>query len=311
MFEILTAIGQFIYKVLYAIRWFLVVVLAIGLPLFLYLTFAKEPVFAVENDVELGKQTVASIAADPEQYPLLSEEEYPEAYERMRRLVDRVVQSPEVQHRDLFAYNDVKIIHDDSVLNAFCAPGGYIYVFSGLMRYLDHEDHLAGVLGHEIAHAENRHSAIRLQKEYGSQALLDFILLASPVGVGDVIRANILKDLLGLGYSRDQEAQSDQDSVSYLATSGYACDGTAGFFAKLLDEGQDVKIPEWMSDHPASQARVDDVRRVAAELGCSTELGDQSEWRAFQASLPPVQGDETEGSEEAGGEGAEPSEPTP
>ena len=90
---------------------------------------------------------------------------------------------------------DSQVYGDDNVLNAFCAPGGYIYVFSGLMRYLDSEDHLAGVLAHEIAHAELRHSSIRLQKEYGAKRLLEFALLTGPGGLGHAANTIILKDL--------------------------------------------------------------------------------------------------------------------
>lgn len=289
MLPILQAIFNFIGGILYALRWVIVAALAIGLPIYIYLTFAKEPVFSAKYDVDLGQQTVQSIAEDPEQYPLLSEDEYPEVYAHMRSLVDRLLQSSDIRYRDLFAYDEVKIIHDDGVLNAFCAPGGYIYVFTGLMRYLDYEDHLAGVLGHEIAHAELRHSSQRLQKEYGAQKLLDFVLLSTPSTAGDVINASIAKELLTLDYSRDQEAQADDHSVKYLASSGYACDGTAGFFAKLLEEGQDVNIPEFLSDHPASDARVREIRRAAQELGCSTEMGDPAEWEAVKATLPPVE----------------------
>lgn len=287
--QILLAIAQFIWKIVYAIRWVIVAVMAIGLPIYIYLAFiAKEPVFSAKNDVQLGRQTVLSIEADPETYPLLSDAEYPEAYAHLRGLVDRLLQSPDIQHRDIFAYDQVRIIHDDEVLNAFCAPGGYIYVFTGLMRYLDHEDHLAGVLGHEIAHAELRHSSLRLQKEYGVQRLLDFVLLTNPVTLSEAANAMILKDLLNLKYGRSQEAQSDDYSVRYLATSGYACDGTAGFFAKLLEEGQDAEIPEFLSSHPASDARVREIRLAAQEAGCSTELGDTAEWESVKASLPPV-----------------------
>jgi len=287
MLQLLQVIGQFIYGIFFAIRWLLVALLAIGLPVYIYLAFiADEPVFSVENDVYLGQQAARSIAEDPEQYPLLSEEDFPEVYAHLRGLVDRLLRSPEIRYRDLFAYDQVKIIHDDKVLNAFCVPGGFIYVFTGLMRYLDYQDHLAGVLGHEIAHAELRHSSQRLQKEHGAQRLLDFVLLSNPFTVGNVVNASILKELMTLNYSRDQEAQADDYSVRYLATSGYACDGTAGFFTKLLTEGQDVKIPEFLSDHPDSEARVQAVRRAAREAGCSTELGDPSEWQAIQASLP-------------------------
>ena len=54
----------------------------------------------------------------------------------------------------MFAFDRVRIIDNDETLNAFCLPGGFIYVYTGLIKYLDSEDHLAGVLGHEIAHAD-------------------------------------------------------------------------------------------------------------------------------------------------------------
>lgn len=268
-------------------RVLILIVLAIGVPLFIYLAFiADEPVFDPEQDVGLGRQTAQAIAADPDQYPVLSQDEYPEAYRQLQRIVDTVLHSPEIRYRDLFAYDQVKIIDDDDVLNTFCTPGGFIYVYTGLIRYLDAEDHLAGVLGHEIAHAEMRHSSLRLQKEYGVRRLLEFALLSRPVGLGDVANAALLKQLTTLSYSRTQEAQSDEFSVVYLADSGYACDGAAGFFEKLLGAGDNVGIPEILSDHPDSEARVRDIRSKAQELQCSTEHGDQSQWNKLQASLP-------------------------
>ena len=183
--KILQIIGGF----LYAIRWLIVGVLAIGLPIYLYLIFAKEPVFGPEDDVELGKMSAQSLAEDPEEYPILPESEYPEAYEHLRRIVGGVIGSPEIQYRDVFAYDQMKIINRDDVLNAFCTPGGYIYVYTGLIKYLDREDHLAGVLGHEIAHAEKRHGSVRLQKEYGAKALTNFLLLTVPISAGDYINA--------------------------------------------------------------------------------------------------------------------------
>jgi predicted Zn-dependent protease len=281
--KLLQIIGSF----LYAIRWLLVSVLAIGLPIYIYLAFiAKKPVFGPANDVELGKMSAQSLADDPEEYPILPESEYPEAYAHLRRVVGGIIDSAEIQYRDLFAYDQMKIINRDDVLNAFCTPGGYIYVYTGLIKYLDQEDHLAGVLGHEIAHAEKRHGSIRLQKEFGVKALSGFLLLTLPISTSDYINASILKELMGLSYSRDQEAQADEYSVRYLATSDYACDGTAGFFIKIREAGDDVGIPEMLSDHPDTGSRVSAIQGEAKRLGCSTKPADPSRWKVFQQSLP-------------------------
>jgi hypothetical protein len=66
------------------------------------------------------------------------------------------------------------------------------------------------------------------------------------------------------------------------------------FITKLLAEGQDVRIPEFLSDHPASESRVQAIRQAAREVGCSTELGDRSGWQSVQASLPPLKDDTVE-----------------
>lgn len=253
----------------------------------IYLAFiAKDPVFSPEDDVGLGQQTVESIRQEPGEYPVLSREDYPEAYAHIDRITKRLVEGPAIQYGDLFQYDQVRLIDDDKTLNAFCTPGGYIYVYTGLVKYLDQEDHLAGVMGHEIAHAERRHSSLRLQKEYGTERLLKFILLTSSMSLKDAGALVILKDLTGLKYSRDQEAESDELSVQYLADAGYACDGAAGFFEKLLANRDDVGIPEVLSDHPDSQSRVTDIHARANQLQCNKTPADQSQWREFQASLP-------------------------
>lgn len=284
--EFLTNILNVIRAFFYRIRKFILTILLIGLPIFIYFGFIREdPIFEPEYDIEMGRQSVYSIQQDSIENPLLSEADYPEAYEYMRNMVSEITKSPDVQYANLFKYDSVQIIHRDDILNAFCTPGGYVYVYTGLIHYLDHPDHLAGVLGHEIAHAENRHSAVRLQKEYGRERMLD-LLLVGGAGLSGYIQAKILKDMLTLNYSRDQEAQADEYSVLYLDDTSYACNGAAGFFEKLIEAGEDVPIPEWLSDHPDSGRRVRDINAKAKSMGCDITLRGDAGWEAFKALLP-------------------------
>ena len=282
-------------KFLRSIRKILLIILGIGLPIFIYLGFiADDPIFEPEYDVEIGRQSVMSIQQDTIEYPLLSADEFPEAYRYMRNMVGEITSSPEVLYADIYKYDSVRIIHRDDILNAFCTPGGYVYVYTGLIHYLDRADDLAGVLGHEIAHAERRHSAVRLQKEYGRDRLMDFLLVGG-VGLSGLIQAKILKDMLTLNYSRDQEAESDKYSVIYLKDTSYDCSGAAGFFEKLIQEGQDAAIPEFLSDHPDSASRVREINAAADELNCQTASRQDSGWEQFKAGLPtPEPGDEVQ-----------------
>lgn len=241
----------------------------------------------VEDDVQIGLATVEQIEADPKTYPVLAEKDYPVAYAHLQDIVDRLLESPSIQYAELFRYRDVKIIHDDKTLNAFCTAGGFIYVYTGLVKYLDAEDHLAGVMGHEIAHAEKRHVAEQLQKQNRQRLLKLGAVIASP-GAGELAAIFAGMNLVGLRYGRGQEAESDDMSVVYLSTQdAYACNGAAGFFEKLArDEGAGREPPRWLSSHPDGESRIRDINSKAQELGCSTELVDPDRYREFKKSLP-------------------------
>ena len=91
--------------------------------------------FPIEQDIALGQQVSQQIASDPDRFPILPENEYPEAYRYLRKLTQKILDSGHVPYRDEFAW-EVHIIHDDSTLNAFATPGGYIYVYSGGTIYV-------------------------------------------------------------------------------------------------------------------------------------------------------------------------------
>ncbi len=241
-------------------------------------------IFSLQNDKDLGNQLAAQITDDPENYPVLSKTEYPEAYNYIEAMFNEILASEEVTHRDDFDW-EISIINQD-VLNAFAAPGGKIYIYTGLIFFLDKEDDLAGVVGHEIAHADQRHSSKQLQTQYGISALLNVAL-----GGQSETTQTIAQALAGVGqlsFGRADEAEADDFSVRYLSTvDRYACNGAAAFFEKLL-QNQESRNPEFLSTHPSPDNRVEDINARAGELGCSTVIDDESVSRylAFQRTLP-------------------------
>tara|TARA_B110000046_G_scaffold35749_1_gene39023 strand:- start:41419 stop:41757 length:339 start_codon:yes stop_codon:yes gene_type:complete len=99
---------------------------------------------------------------------------YASAYNYIRGLKDSILNTGEIDFREEFAWQ-VDIIEDDSTLNAFATLAGYFYFYTGLIKDLQNEDDLMGVMGHEIAHADKRHSVQQLQREYG----IDLFYLSS------------------------------------------------------------------------------------------------------------------------------------
>ena len=232
---------------------------------------------------QLGAQFDSTILANPSEYPILSEEEYPAANAYIQGIFNEILESDEVDHRDDFDWQ-IRIIENDSVLNAFATPGGYAYVYTGLIKYLDQEDDLAGVLGHEIAHAAEEHSARNIEREYGINIVLSVLLGNDPGQLTEMV-AGVANGLAGLSYGRGLENEADEKSVAYLADTRYNCAGARSYFQKLEASGQ-PRQPEFLSTHPEPGNRVENITQTAEEIGCSTEPLDPDSYEEFKQMLP-------------------------
>lgn len=112
----------------------------------------------------------------------------------------------------------IKII-DEEELNALSLPGGYVYVYKGLLDKLENDDQLAGIIAHEIGHITAKHAMKRLQGSYGAIAAQ---ILA--VGTGDpkaVGATNLALASIISGYSRQDELEADRLAVKYTRKAGY------------------------------------------------------------------------------------------
>jgi beta-barrel assembly-enhancing protease len=219
--------------------------------------------FSDSDDVTLGQQLDEEIRSSPEEYPILTT--HPHVKEYVVGIGERILRSQHIQKRDVYPY-EFEIIHDDSTINAFCTPGGYIYVYTGLLHFLDNEATLAGVIGHEIAHAERRHATRRISAYYGTQILLAVALGQNP-GILEQIAANLFTGLGFLANSRSDERESDRYSMMYLQDTEYYPGAIRFFFDKILEQqpGRGGSFERLLSTHPLPQDRVAYVEQTAKE----------------------------------------------
>lgn len=235
--------------------------------------------YGLKDDIALGKQTRDQIAADPTTYPVLDETKYPAAYAHIRRMRDAILNSGAVKYNSEFDW-EIKIIHDDNTLNAFCAPGGYIYIYTGIIKYLDSEEQLAGVLGHEMGHADRRHSTRQLSKSQTLQTITDVIL-----GEDKGLLTEVASGLINLKYSRDHEKEADECSVVYLCPTSYKADGAASFFEKIEAEGGS-STPAFLSTHPSPDKRVEAIKEHAVKYACTGKATNVDKYQDLKNSLP-------------------------
>jgi len=235
--------------------------------------------FSVQDDISFGAEVAAEIDGDKATYTLLDSAKYPSAYAHINRIKDAILNSGKLKHKDDFVWR-IRIIHDDSTLNAFCTPGGYIYVYTGIIKFLDSEDEFAGVIGHEIAHADERHSTEALTKQYGTEVLFAILL-----GQNQGTLVQIAKGMIGLKYSRTNETESDTRSVDYLYETEYDARGAAKFFEKIVLAGGGSG-PEFLSTHPSPDNRVQHINDYWASKGGKEGLKFVERYNDFKKSLP-------------------------
>lgn len=238
-------------------------------------------IFSIQDDKELGAQVNAEIRSQPQEYPILDPNAYATAYNYLYSMRNEILNSGQVTYKDEFAW-ELYIVKRDDIQNAFCTPGGYIYIYTGLIKYLDSKSALAGVLGHEMAHADKRHSTEQLTKIYGIQTLLDIAL-----GEDQGLISEVATQLVALKFSRNNETEADESSVNYLCPTRYEADGAAIFFEKLEQDGA-ASPPEFLSTHPSPDNRVENIKGLAAQKACVPSIPEDEEigsYNSFKASL--------------------------
>jgi len=141
---------------------------------------------------------------------------------------------------------------DDAAVNAFAAPGGFIYITRGILAHLDSEAQLVMVMGHEVGHVTARHLAQQISQQQLATLGLGIGMVAVPElqRYGDLGQAGL--GLLFLKFGRDDERQADSLGLRYSERLGYdAAEGARAF--RMLDQmaqHSGGRAPGWLSTHP-------------------------------------------------------------
>lgn len=174
---------------------------------------------------------------------------------------------------------------DESAVNAFALPGGFVYITRGILPFLRNEAELAAVMGHEVGHVDARHSA----QQYSTQTLAGGGLAILGIFVPQTRPAQGIAGLglsaMFLKFSREDELQADQLGVGYASTNGWDPRGMPGLLGTLarLDEasGSSRGIPNWQLTHPPAEDRVVKVQEIVAAQSIAGKATNPAEFERF------------------------------
>jgi len=205
-------------------------------------------------EVSMGQKTHESLKADPGFSRDKAE------LQRVGNVARRLINH--VERKDLTWH--FAVLNTDEV-NAFAAPGGYIYVTRGLLKMCQSDHELAGVIAHEMGHIDKKHS-VRQAEKAGLMTALVLGLGLNKKTKDAAPFAAIAAYFANLKFSRDDEYQADACAVKYSHAAGYDPNGIVSFFDKINNDGKSTKVTKYFSTHPPTTDRINAVKKQIARL---------------------------------------------
>ena len=220
--------------------------------------------FSEQQEIAMGQETDQAIR---QQYGIYEDK-------ALNDYVNRVGQSM-VSHSHRPKLKHYFAILDTPMVNAFAAPGGYIYVTRGILALMNSEAELAAVLGHEMGHVAARHSMAKMS----GQMLAQIGLVVGSVISKDIRKfaglASIGTQLLFLKFSRSDEYQADSLGIRYSRQAQYAPGEMLRFFSALENmsaESSSHNIPTFLSTHPMTSDRIAKVKEQLSSQDASLAI---------------------------------------
>lgn len=217
--------------------------------------------FSEEKELQFGLQAYREVLREVR---LSSNPEQTEMVQRVGQRIAKAANKPEYQW-------EFAVIEEDKMVNAFCLPGGKVAVFTGILKVTNGEAGLATVMGHEIAHALQRHGVERM-----SRSILDQIAQLGALGAAASGHAGgaAIQGLLGaygvnvsLPFNRKQESEADYIGLRLMAEAGYDPREAVPFWERMSGCPRQMigkvcfrsSVPEFLSTHPSDATRINQI----------------------------------------------------
>lgn len=225
-----------------------------------------------DNEVKLGKEAAAETAKE---YKL---SDNAADLKRVREIGAKIAAVANKKQVDA-SYGSSKItpfeyefnIIEDKDVNAFCLPGGHVYVFRGLLNNVESDSELACVIAHEVTHAAHHHMVYLLKKQAAMQNQMAVLLLAAILSKSnDVYNIAVGAQLLQIakvnGYGMQAERDADNGAILYTIDAGYNPVGMLTFMERLAQQPEYVDYGIYRS-HPLDADRVKAAKDELEKLG--------------------------------------------
>jgi predicted Zn-dependent protease len=172
-------------------------------------------------------------------------------------------------------------ILDTPNVNAFAAPGGYVFITRGLLLRLHNESELAGVLAHEITHVINHHHANAMKKRGASDVVMGLVQQKSG-SANTAALGNLAKGLYSSGLDKSDEYDADRNGVYLAARAGYSAYGLPSVLQMYASTPQDAGLQLLFATHPDPNARLDALGTAMDKTNFPKGVEDAARFKQLQ-----------------------------
>jgi len=215
--------------------------------------------FTIAHQITIGEVMEEQLATMPEIYPILDKAQNKCAYERIEVLFKTLLNTSIIHNRRTFNWQ-IHLIDNEELINAFSLPGGHIFLYTGLLKFIETESELMAVLGNEIAYTDNEYILNTLRAEHGNSVMSDLSLGKSIPSLSEM-----LTDLPYLGFDKTTILQADSVSLALICPFQYDANSLKNFIEKAAD----AKIAWTISKGGNIEDRVSKISSAA--ISCGTE----------------------------------------
>ncbi len=228
-----------------------------------------------DTEISIGKEVVKEVESTE---TILNNTEVQNYVNKIGQKVVKVCDRKNIKYT-------FKVLDSDEI-NAFACPGGFIYIYKGLLKTMDNEAQLAAVLAHEVGHVVARHSIKRLQAAYGYTIVME-IALGDKMGKLARQAVDAATGLILQGYGRENEYEADNYGVIYEKKAGFNPKGMVQLFEKFKKlEGKPPSFFEkLLASHPPAGDRITNANKKIKEIGGTDLPYGESEYKTILEKL--------------------------
>jgi len=182
------------------------------------------------------------------------------------------------------------LLADPETVNAFALPGGQIFITVGLYEKLQTEAQLAGVLGHEIGHVIERHSAQQMAKNQLGQSLIVAVAAGSDQQSQSLMLAQVVNQMIQMRYGRKDESQSDIWGLKLMEKAGYDPRAMVEVMKVLKEASGGGRGIELFQSHPNPDLRIEQINAYLKEHPPKPGLSEGESLKQTQGASKKSQG---------------------